>query len=198
MRLTSELFNIIGLSDIDLLEVGNEIQLWGSIYSGNGRIYYIPLPDEDPRDPEQLVQHLLVMNAHELERFFNQTDLLNVEGPAKVILRKSQRRIDSHMAWRVFERDGYRCRYCGEKQPLTVDHIDLWEDGGATVELNLVAACRRCNKLRGRTPYAKWLESGDYRRVSGALSPDVRIANRALVGKLPELMAMRVSKVRSR
>jgi len=131
-------------------------------------------------------------------KFLSQTDLRNTVGPGKAIVRKTNRQIDQHIAWRVYERDEYRCRYCGNKAPLTVDHIDLWEDGGATMEQNLVASCRRCNKLRGRTPYGIWIGSADYAQVSGSLDPKVRQANQDLVQQLPRLQAQRVATVRSR
>lgn len=187
----------ISLSDIDLLSVGNTIQLWGAIYAGEGNLFLIPLPDEDSGDLESHRARVLKMDASDLARFFNQTDVLDIKNEAKVILRKSQRQIDAAISWRVFERDKYKCCYCGFKGPLTVDHIDLWEEGGATIENNLMTCCRRCNKLRGNKPYNEWLESEDYQRVSREISPVDRGRN-SLVGEyLGDLVKQRV-KVRSR
>jgi hypothetical protein len=186
----------IGLADLDLLSIGHEIQLAGAIYSGKGRMFLIPLPDEDGfqwPSPE-----MLVMSAPEMEAFLRQTDLLEVEGPGKAILRKSQRQIDQALSWRVFERDGYRCRYCGEKRPLTVDHVDLWEKGGVTIERNLLSACRRCNKMRGKTPYREWLKSADYAKVSAALPNAVSCLNISVLSDLDYLKTQRVAKQRSR
>ncbi len=153
------------LDDLDILDVGNTIRIGGGIWTGNGKVYLVPLPDEDLAGEIQI----LCMPAVEFERFLNQTDVLDVRGPGKAILRKSQRRIDQHIAWQVFERDQYRCRYCWTKGPLTVDHIILWEQGGATVPENLLSACRRCNKLRGNMEYDVWLRSPEYARVSAYL-----------------------------
>jgi hypothetical protein len=188
----------ISLADLDIHKVGNEIDLWGMIYSGRDGMYIIPLPGEDATEIERRDPQVLVMDTAELERFFQQTDYLNVVGPNKVIIRKSQRVVDQTISWQVYKRDGYVCRYCGMEKPLTVDHLDLWEDGGATVAENLVAACRRCNKLRGRTPYQEWIESEDYKVVSERLGSDVKRANLALVETLPALQALRYRKVRSR
>jgi HNH endonuclease len=203
----------ITLSELNLLDVGHEIQLFGAIYSGKGTIYLVPLPDEDVAELSKLeiaVDYMnenppstviLKMSAEELAKFFAQTDVLDIIGTrdgAKVVLRKSQRQVDQNIAWAVFRRDGFACRYCGrENVPLTVDHVDLWEDGGATLEENLVSSCRRCNKLRGRTLYQDWLLSPEYLRVSAHLDPLYKAANLNLLERLERLIALR-GKVRSR
>jgi hypothetical protein len=187
----------IALGDIDLLAIGNEIDIYGVIYSGQGRVFMLPLPGENPDDLDGNVS-ILKMNESELERFFQQTDFLNVEGPNKIILRKSQRVVDQTISWKVYKRDGYRCRYCYGEKPLTVDHIDLWEDGGVTIESNLLAACRRCNKLRGRMPYTDWLQSAEYARVSMDLPAEVKARNQYVIPTIPGLVAKRTAKQRSR
>ncbi|WP_212636678.1 HNH endonuclease, partial [Salmonella enterica] len=56
-----------------------------------------------------------------------------------IILRKNQRILDQKIAWEVYRRDKYKCRYCGiDNVPLTVDHIITWESGGATHADNLM------------------------------------------------------------
>lgn len=72
----------ISLDEIDLLAVGNEIDIWGVVYSGKGKMFILPLPGENPVDVEGSV-NILKMDESELERFFQQTDFLNVEGPNK-------------------------------------------------------------------------------------------------------------------
>lgn len=56
------------------------------------------------------------------------------------------------LRWRVFERDGFRCRYCGrhrdqleEGEYLHADHVVPVSRGGKTLEANLVCACTACN-----------------------------------------------------
>ncbi len=168
------------LDDLDILAVGHTIQIGGAIWTGNGKVYLVPLPDEDMAG--ELVT--LRMNAAQWERFLDQTDVLDVRGPGKAILRKSQRQIDQWISWEVYARDGYRCRYCGRKAPLTVDHIILWELGGATIVDNLNSACKYCNKTRGNIPYEVWMDHPYYIKVSQALTEDQRAANRALIETL--------------
>lgn len=189
-------------TDLNLLAVGHEIQLYGAIYASADAVYLIPLPDEDPSEISYIATgqavKLLQMSTEEWRQFLEQTDVLNVEVAGKAIVRKSQRQIDQSMSWAVYRRDGYRCRYCGRNDvALTVDHIDLWEDGGATAEPNLVTCCRRCNKNRGKMAYPAWLKSTMYTMNLPRLSPEAMEANVQLLADLPKLEKMR-GKVRSR
>lgn len=48
----------------------------------------------------------------------------------------------------VYQRDGYRCQYCGEKKApreLSYDHVVPRSSGGRTTWDNIVTACRPCN-----------------------------------------------------
>ncbi|HEX2167191.1 MAG TPA: HNH endonuclease signature motif containing protein [Longimicrobiales bacterium] len=53
---------------------------------------------------------------------------------------------------RVLKRDRFHCVYCAEvfaPEDLTLDHVEPRMRGGDDSEGNLVAACRRCNELKG-------------------------------------------------
>jgi len=179
---------ILKLEEMDLLEIGNTIQISGMMMNGGGTSFLIPLPDEDFH---KLV--VLDMDVEDWKTFLRQTDILETEvlmedanGFKKAILRKSTRQIDSKVSWKVFKRDGYTCRYCGRDDvPLTVDHLVLWENGGPTIEENLVSACKKCNKTRGNTEYEHWLESDYYQRVSQNLPKEIVHKNIEVVEKLP-------------
>lgn len=187
------------LSDVDLLKVGHTIQMAGAVYAGEGRLFLAMLPEERGQllrdvlfenDAGVLDVQTLDMDQDDWTRFLRQTDLLETEVQVsgtvgKAIVRKSQRQISQGTSWVVYKRDGYRCRYCAaDDVPLTVDHLVLWEEGGPSTKENLVSACRRCNKTRGNTQYADWLEHPYYRNVSRKLTPATREANRALVSTL--------------
>jgi hypothetical protein len=79
---------------------------------------------------------------------------------------------------RIFERDGWRCWYCGGELPRggaafdkagTLDHLLPLTRGGDNSEANLVAACRPCNSQKG----AKTVE--EYRGwIAETLTPQGR------------------------
>jgi 5-methylcytosine-specific restriction endonuclease McrA len=53
----------------------------------------------------------------------------------------------------IYERDAYRCRYCGGYKDLVLDHVQPYAKLGTDEEENLVTACTLCNsKKRDRTP----------------------------------------------
>ena len=57
----------------------------------------------------------------------------------------------------VFERDGYRCRYCGEEANAPeCDHILPFSRGGKSVLSNLATACMPCNRSKGAKTVAEW------------------------------------------
>ena len=62
----------------------------------------------------------------------------------------------------IFERDGYRCVYCGTQFPaeeLTLDHVQPRVRGGDRSEGNLVTACGACNTLKGHHRLSFFLHS---------------------------------------
>ena len=182
----------LDFKDLDLFQVGNSIRLTGVIYSDKDQHYLCHLPDTF----DDLNYCILDMNLEEWKKFIRQTDLMETEVIAqgsdqklvKIILRKSNRVIDSKVSWKVFERDGYCCRYCGKTGvPLTVDHLVLWEDGGPTIEENLLTSCRKCNKQRGNMKYEDWLESDLYKKKSQNVHPEIRMENALILSTLKNI-----------
>jgi HNH endonuclease len=194
----------ISLNDINLYDIGSTYQIAGTIWSSANDCFITLFPDREENFDDA---KLLPMDLAEWEKFLRQTDLIETEvilnDPngklIKAILRKTQRAIDSFMQWSVFKRDNYTCRYCGKTGiPLTVDHIDLWEQGGATIPENLITACKKCNKDRGRMEYADWLQSDIYQKRSQGLTEEVMQQNQAVLQQLPHLQTLRVKNIRSR
>jgi hypothetical protein len=196
----------VRFADLDLLSVGHTLQLVGAIYQDEDAsrrrtlLCFFPEDVPDGEEYELYVRdasgdHLdysldvLEMTLPEWERFIRQADVLDVEAlvrrpdgaVVKAIVRKSQRQVEQGVSWAIFRRDGYRCRYCGRNDvPLTVDHLVLWEEGGPSTVENLFSSCRKCNKVRGNTPYAEWLKHPYYSKVSQNLSAEVVAANAAI------------------
>lgn len=68
---------------------------------------------------------------------------------------KPSRPITKELRFRVFERDGFRCRYCGLDASETVlhaDHRHPGSRGGPTTLENLVTACAACNLGKSDRP----------------------------------------------
>ena len=178
--------------DMRLLDFGHKIMIGGVVYSGNGKNYVCLLPEDTSFDDEFCA---LDLNLDEWKKIVRQTDLMETEmleqdlgKLSKIIIRKSTRVIEQGLSWRVFKRDGYKCRYCAKDGiPMTVDHLILWEDGGPSIDENLVTACRRCNKTRGSILYPDWLEHPFYLKVSKNLDQDVLDANLDLVETLEDI-----------
>ena len=60
----------------------------------------------------------------------------------------------------IFERDEFRCVYCGEQflaDELTLDHVQPRVRGGDRSEGNLVTACKACNTLKGHRRLSEFL-----------------------------------------
>ena len=75
---------------------------------------------------------------------------------------KAQRRAEVAVGirFKVFQRDGFRCRYCGraaaEGAVLEVDHIVPRSKGGEDTLENLCAACWECNRGKGAGSVSVW------------------------------------------
>ncbi len=182
--------------DLDLHAFGSLSMLAGAIYTGqpNVRLW---LPGESPVECEDIL-----MSDEDWAQFLKQTDDVNTPvmvGVEKAIFRKAQRVVDQNISWAVYARDGFKCRYCGRIGiPLTVDHVDLWEKGGATIAENLISSCKKDNKNRGNMPYGDWLQSPEYLRVSTNLTDAERAINTAVLTTLPHLETLRVKTIKSR
>lgn len=61
--------------------------------------------------------------------------------------------ISKNIRFEVFKRDCFTCQYCGAKAPdvlLEVDHIKPVSKGGTNDILNLITACRDCNRGKSK------------------------------------------------
>lgn len=144
-----------------IFEYGNQLEISGMLLANGQKAELILFP-EASKVPLELMRP-----THEQwKELLNQLDTLGVIGLNKIVLRKSQRQIEQTISWNVFRRDEYTCQYCGKNDiPLTVDHIILWEDMGASVEDNLISACRKCNKTRGNMGFSQWLDTDYLKRA---------------------------------
>lgn len=175
---------IIGQKPFDeaeILKYGDKLEISGMLLA-NG------VEGELILFPEATYTSLMVVSpTHEQwKTLLYQLDTLGVHGLNKVVLRKSQRNIEQTISWNVFRRDNYTCQYCAKNDiPLTVDHIILWEKMGASVEENLISACKKCNKTRGNLEFPEWLQSKYFIGEFGNWA--IKEGNQFMSDKLKEL-----------
>ena len=53
---------------------------------------------------------------------------------------------------KIYKRDKYTCRYCGQKfqkYSLTIDHKIPKSLNGSNRDYNLTTCCKKCNRLKG-------------------------------------------------
>lgn len=154
----------IKIEDLDLLKIGNGLQLGGFILGDANTTIIVAMPNEDIN---METPYVLLPTQEEFDVIMRQMDLQETEiidskTGKKAIVRKSQRKTDTFVNWRVFRRDEFTCRYCGRNDiPLTYDHVKTWETGGEWSIENGITACRKCNKTRSNMDFALWLKT-DY------------------------------------
>lgn len=185
--------------DIKLLDLGHLYQISGLVFSGQGRSFVTTLPHkhDDLYEPIENLE----LDEEGMNGLLNQLDVLDIEVDPilKKIVRKSQRQIEGTAQWAVYKRDNYTCRYCGRDGiPMSIDHVDLWENGGAPIIENFVCACKKCNRERGNMEYDVWLKSPSYARLSINLPEEVKRQNLALALDLPRLRTLRLQNPWSR
>jgi hypothetical protein len=64
---------------------------------------------------------------------------------------------------KVYERDDYKCRYCGKQLTrftATLDHVTPVSSGGDNSFDNLITACLNCNSRKHRRPVGDFLAEG--------------------------------------
>lgn len=173
----------VEFDSIDIHKFGNNIEISGMLLANGNEVYIIPFTDLDFLQMENIIC-IDDMDKESWNKLLFQLDHLEVIVRArdedgklqKIVLRKSQRQIDTVIQWNVFRRDFYTCQYCGRNDvPLTIDHIIRWENMGQTHEDNLISACRKCNKTRGNMEFENWLECDYYLKGTNKNSTRDRI-----------------------
>jgi hypothetical protein len=187
------------LSDLNIYDIGGSIGISAIVLGDSrGHFYYVPFPDQEtPVGPKNMMDVLEDMDLPNWLKLTKQLDEQEVEilqkdetgKLLKGIVRKTERQIEQRVSWAVYERDHYKCCYCGHGGiPLTVDHLIPWEQGGPSIEANLLTACRKCNKTKGNMTYEEWLKDPFYIRVSKNLTPMQRKVNEDLALTLDNIV----------
>lgn len=183
-------------SDVSQLDWGNKNEIAGMILQGPEGTYGVVFPYARVEEPT-----FIHVNDQEWKDLLYQLDTLGThlypnKPGAKVVVRKSQRQLDSKTNWKVFRRDNFTCQYCGDNSgPMTVDHIVLWEDEGDSVEDNMICACPNCNRKRGNMEYEDWLQS-DYlkSKLLNGFNSSEQLQKLIKFGEKAKLVPLRSSK----
>ncbi len=173
-------------NDLELMKIGNELEITGVVYGD----HIIMLPDEEVSVTGFGVMHCSLEQWKKIVRQsdLKETMLVGDSKDKKIILRKSTRQIEQRLMWSVFRRDNYQCRYCGATdQPLTVDHMVLWEAMGPSIETNLITSCKKCNNRRGSMLYEDWLLSPYYLSKVPQLTVTVIAENARVAMHIPDI-----------
>lgn len=65
------------------------------------------------------------------------------------ICRVERGKVSNKIRFEIFERDGYRCKKCGSRDNLEIDHIIPISKGGKSTYDNLQTLCHNCNYNKG-------------------------------------------------
>lgn len=80
--------------------------------------------------------------------------------------------MNKKLRFEIFKRDGFICRYCGQKPPdavLEVDHILPVCEGGQDEPANLITSCFACNRGKGKRGLGETLPHIDELEALAAL-----------------------------
>ena len=86
-------------------------------------------------------------------------------------MERKRKNIPAGVRWKVLERDGFKCIYCGATKAtanLVIDHGDPFSKGGDDDVDNYVTACRECNAGKASKvviPPAAWANDGEGKGV---------------------------------
>lgn len=87
----------------------------------------------------------------DLLRLINQKDgyFYRVKDIWDALCRVERGKVSNRMRFATFRRDGERCKRCGSRRNLEIDHIVPISKGGKSIYSNLQTLCHRCNVKKG-------------------------------------------------
>lgn len=68
---------------------------------------------------------------------------------ARLTVLSELRTVDESVRLAVFDRDAFKCVYCGATSNLVPDHFIPYAMGGSSHKSNIVTACVPCNSSKG-------------------------------------------------
>lgn len=132
---------------------GNDGSWWAAIYVGPRRVRRRRHSREDA---EQALAEMLDRYKNEVGYFYHLARTGQRTRPARPgdpwYHEPKRRDLSPAVRFRVLERDGFRCAYCGvtsQTATLVVDHVRPVAAGGSNDMDNLTTACETCNLGKG-------------------------------------------------
>ena len=143
-------------------DLGSILKIEGLVVGGEGAQGILMLPGTalwgEGKWPEGANVHTLTME--EWTDFLARTDNPEILiMPAKAFHRKVRYEISGAVQQKVWVADGLKCMYCKVqmgKSPLSIDHFEPLETGGANDTSNFLSACKSCNKKKGSVDPRVW------------------------------------------
>lgn len=113
-------------------------------------LYYAKMNGEVVGNKAQTFDRAEVMNL--IDRLNDRNGYYyNDRGIWDSLCRVERGKVSNKLRIRVYERDGYKCRYCGRGEDecsLQIDHIKPISKGGKSIYDNLQTLCEDCNKQK--------------------------------------------------
>lgn len=114
------------------------------------KLYCAKMNGEVVRNKAQTFDRAEVMNL--IDRLNDRNGYYyNDRGIWDSLCRVERGKVSNKLRIRVYERDGYKCRYCGRSEDeckLEIDHIKPISKGGKSTYDNLQTLCEDCNKQK--------------------------------------------------
>lgn len=147
-------------------DIGSLLKIEGLIVGGEGAQAVLLLPDFLFGD--KLSKNVFQLSADEWSEWLRLSDNPEIlVMPAKAFHRKLRYEISGAVQQKVWVADGCKCMYCGVKMgvaPLSIDHFQPLETGGANDTSNFLSCCKGCNRRKGSMSPRDWcvLRNLDY------------------------------------
>ena len=84
-----------------------------------------------------------------LEKLYKYNNFITNNDKDTMGIKVIRKTINEELRNKIFKRDGYKCKKCGSKKDLVIDHIIPFSKGGTTEINNLQTLCKNCNKKKG-------------------------------------------------
>ena len=133
----------------------------GSIIHGPDGVFQIKIYLRDGRrvfwrrrtreDAESALVEMMAKHKHELG-YITHLRRTGYPWPGGMAKRPPRSGVTVRTRFMVFERDGFKCVYCGSTDKLVIDHIQPVADGGTDDMENLATACWLCNAGKADRP----------------------------------------------